>query len=320
MKQRQSRSPRNRNRGLSLIELMVSLVIGMVIMIAVISAYIGASGATRVAEAQARMNEDGQAVLTILSQQLRMAGNNPKQPGYVDATPRNPVYDASKLIIRGCDGRFTDTTVADITTLSCAGSGTTDSIAINYEADRYNTIPTAAGLPTDCLGQALTVQNANVSKWDGAAVAVTPVTFTVAENRFYVGTSTAVASPSLFCKGNGGGTAQALVENVEDLQFAYGTAPTAATPSTLVVAGYLNAADIESATGSLAALTTAEGRWGQVVTVRICVVVRSERPVVQDADSARFMQCNGVLSAEMPDLKLRRAYSTTVVLRNRVPS
>lgn len=319
MKLWQPRSARNRNRGLSLIELMVSLVIGLVIMIAVVSAYTGASGATRVAEAQARMNEDGQAVLTILSQQLRMAGNNPKQADYDNTTPRNPAYGTTTYIVRGCDGRFTDIAAADLFTLACAGGGGPDSIAVTYEADRYNTVPTAAGLPTDCLGQALPALIAAPKIWNGVVALPTAVTFTVADNRFYVATSTAVASPSLFCKGNGGAAAQSLVENVEDLQFVYGTAPTTATPSTLAVAGYLNAADLEAA-GPLGVLPSDEARWAQVLTVRLCVVVRSERPVVQDADSARYMKCDGLLSGPMADLRLRRAYSTTVVLRNRVPS
>jgi type IV pilus assembly protein PilW len=323
MKLRQNTwSPRYRNRGLSLIELMVSLVIGLVIMIAVVSAYIGASGATRVAEAQARMNEDGQAVLTILSQQLRMAGNNPKQVDYDVSTPRHPVYNTVTYIVRGCDGKFSDIAAADISALACAGGGGPDAIAVTYEADRYNTVPTAGGAPTDCLGQALTVLTATPKVWNGTASVPTNVTYTVAENRFYVGTSTAVVSPSLYCKGNGGGgaaAAQSLVENVEDLQFVYGTAPSTATPSTLAVAGYLNAGDLATATG-LSGMATEEARWGQVVTVRICAVIRSEKPIVQDLDSARYVQCDGTVNTAPADLRLRRAYSTTVVLRNRVPS
>ncbi|MDB5940516.1 MAG: pilW [Ramlibacter sp.] len=324
MKLRQPRSPRHRNRGLSLVELMVSLVIGLVIMIAVVSAYLGASGATRVAEAQARMNEDGQAVLTILAQQLRMAGNNPKQPDYDPATTaRNPVYDASTYIVRGCDGTFSDIkTAADIKALTCdAGGGSApDSIALTYEADRYNTVPTTAGVATDCLGQALTELSATPLVWDSTQVPPKSmpkaVTFTVAENRFYVGTTTAVPAPSLYCKGNGGPTPQSLVENVEDLQLFYGVAAPGA--ASLAVAGYLRANQFTTDAG-LAALTDAE-RWSKAMTVRICVVVRSERPVASDLDSARYVKCDGTVETAPPDLRLRRAYSTTVVLRNRVPT
>ena len=327
MKLRHSRSRKHHHRGLSLIELMVSLVIGLVIMIAVVSAYIGASGATRMAEAQARMNEDAQAALAILSQQLRMAGNNPKQPNYELATERNPVYDATTYIVRGCDSTFSNITLAaDIPSLTCpAGGGAgPDSIAVSYEADRYNTVPTSGGAATDCLGQTLPVSTGARNIWDGivatpAVTVPTNVTFTVADNRFYVGTTTTVQSPSLYCKGNGGATAQSLVENIEDLQFVYGTAPATATPTTLAVAGYLTADEVLTKP-SLAALADDPARWSKVMTVQVCVVVRSEKPVVSDAASAQYVKCDGTTNTSPPDLRLRRAYSTTVVLRNRVPS
>ncbi|NDP60779.1 MAG: prepilin-type N-terminal cleavage/methylation domain-containing protein, partial [Oxalobacteraceae bacterium] len=71
-------------KGFSLIELMISLTIGLIITVAAFSAFMGASGASKMAEAQGRMNEDAQAALSILTQQLRMAGNNPDQPNRVD--------------------------------------------------------------------------------------------------------------------------------------------------------------------------------------------------------------------------------------------
>jgi type IV pilus assembly protein PilW len=39
---------------------------------------------------------------------------------------------------------------------------------------------------------------------------------------------------------------------------------------------------------------------------------------VSDADSARYLKCDGTIETNPPDLRLRRSYSTTVVLRNRV--
>lgn len=320
MKRAQPLLRRPYSRGLSLIELMVSLTIGLILMVAVVSTYLGSAGASRTAEAQGRMNEDAQAALTILSQQLRMAGNNPKQPNYTSASPRNTIYGAATYIVRGCDGTFSNiSTAADIQSLTCAAGGgaAPDSIAISYEADTFNTIPTAGGAATDCLGQSLPVVSGFADIWNGTNPVSTAVTYTVADNRFYVGTSAVISSPSLYCKGNGGVNPQPLVENVEDLQFVYGTAPSTAT--TLSVAGYLSAADILTDTG-LAALADDPARWSKVMTVRICVVVRSELPVVSDAASAQYVQCDGTLNTSPPDLRLRRAYSTTVVLRNRVAS
>jgi len=313
---------RRLSRGLSLIELMVSITIGLVVTIAILSAYQSASGANRVAEAQSRMNEDAQSALTILTQQLRMAGNNPIRADYSSATPVNPAFGTATFAIRGCDSGFSDPTLADIQSLACSGSGP-DAIAISYEADRYNTVATTGGAATDCLGVTLQTQNGTVNRWNGVASVPTAITYTVADNRFYIGTSGVITSPSLYCRGNGpGGTQQPLVENIEDMQFVYGTALSTAT-NTLSVKGYLNATEL-LAEPSLALLADDQTRWGKVMTVRICVVVRSELPVAPDADSAKYVSCptNGASLGTLlspTDLRLRRAYSTTVVLRNRIP-
>jgi len=316
-------TPPRRQLGMSLVELLVSMAIGLILMVAVLSAYVGSSGAARMAEAQSRMNEDAQAALNILAQQLRMAGDNPIQPNYDTATPRNPAFSATSFSIRGCEGNnFSNVTSASsIAALTCTAGGTgADSIAVAYEADVYNTVKNGVN-PTDCLGQTLpttTVAN-SVKVWNTTTLVstTTTVSFHLADNRFYVGTGGAITVPSLYCRGNGGTAAQPLVENIEDMQITYGTSPT--TTTTLYVGGYLSAAEILSNT-DLAALPDDATRWSKVVTARICVVARSEQPVVADSVSARYLQCDGTLNTSPPDLRLRRAYTTTVVLRNRVPA
>ena len=339
------------SQGFSLIELMVSLAIGLVILAAAFSAYLGASGATRMAEAQSRMNDDAQAALTILTQQLRMAGNNPKHPNRVATCQRNPVYNpnifpslpcsdeatvstgigtetvqviglsgSGAFMVNGCDGPFANPLVSGIDTLSCQSTTSTlpDSIAVSYEADRYNTIPTASPTfsPTDCLGQSISPITFTFAYGSTAVKSTASSATTVADNRFYIGTSTAILSPSLYCKGNGGSTPQPLVENIEDMQFSYGVVgPSAVSPTTPVttalVAGYLTADEFSS---NMPGLSDAQ-RWAKVITVRICVLVRSESPVAIDINSAKYRNCEDAL-VSAPDLRLRRAYSTTVVLRN----
>ena len=191
---------------------MVSLTIGLVIMLAVVSAYLGSAGAGRTAEAIGRMNEDAQMALTILSQQLRMAGVNPSQPDRSTVTLGLNVRDNSvplhntltnAFAIRGCDLKFSDITSASSTAnLTCGHSTSSagpDSIAIAYEADRYNTIATSANAPTDCMGSGLTGFTTTVARSDGTN---TTTAVYEAENRFYVGTSTSVVNPTLYCKGN----------------------------------------------------------------------------------------------------------------------
>ena len=343
-------SPGSRGlKGFSLIELMVSLAIGLIITIAAFSAYLGASTASRIANAQARMNEDGQAALTILTQQLRMAGNNPAQPDRIDVTRRNPIYMPtyagfipieqtydgvtsspfipSNFAIRGCEGQFSNfTTAARIDNLNCYPDTTKpDSIAISYEADISNTVGT---VPTDCLGNKLPKITATLPPSNIGLIPPPPPVktqpYAMAENRFYIGVSRAIISPSLYCKGNGGGLnvpPQPLVENIEDMQFTYGTVK-AEIPiedvKTALVAGYLRANEVISLPSTLSIPPYDAPSWAKVITVRICVLVRSEAPAVADAGSAQYYNCatpSQLVSA--PDLRLRHAYSTTVVLRNR---
>jgi type IV pilus assembly protein PilW len=350
-----SRNP-HRARGFSLIELMVSLTIGLVIAIAAFSAYLGASSSSKMTDAQSRMNEDGQAALAILAQQLRMTGNNPRQRNRTEESGRNPIYlptptftlptptftfsagafTLANFRIRGCDGTFanvtsTTATIDSLNTSTCvSGTSTTpaDSIAVNYEADRYNTIPTSGLVPSDCLGNGLTPINATlptVTPTVPTTITATTFTYYMAENRFYIGTSATILSPSLYCKGNGGsGTQQPLVENIEDMQFTYGTVVSTATTTSAAitpigapVAGYLTADQIVNPTDAGLAGLAIGDRWNKVTAVRICVVVRSENPVVSETASTHYYKCDGTLDSTKTDRRLRHAYSTTVSLRNR---
>lgn len=315
----------SRQDGLSLVELMVAMTIGLVVTLALISAYLSAMKTSRVSEVQARMNEDAQAALEILAQHIRMAGNNPVQPGRPSTAPRNPAFGVNDFAIRGCDGGFSNvSTATSIANLTCAspGAGVPGALAVSYEADQFNTLPLSNGVtPTDCMGNgltALTDTGVAMSSYQSAGATQTVstnVTYYVADNRFYVATPTGTTVPSLYCRGSGGGSGQPMVENIEDLTFDFGLGP--ATGDLDNVNGYLDAAGISSA-GALAALTNDAARWARVMTVRVCVVVRSESAVAENASSSQYVGCDGSLVSNINDRRLRRAYSTTVVLRNRI--
>lgn len=319
------RTAMKNQQGFSLIELMISMTIGLVIIGAAMLAYLGSSNASRAASEQAQMDETAQAALNILSQQIKLAGANPVQASRTEEFRRNPVFDTtyvggtstaytstvytvtpttyvrSPYAIRGCDGTFSNvTSAASINALTCAGNSTAaDSVAISYEADRYNTAPTTGNLPTDCVGGALN------------AVSITApftATFYVADNRFYIANSNA-GTPNLYCKGSSSAT-QPLIENIEDLQISYGAVSSTNTTANASVAGYLTSDELTTLGGGAT-------WWGRVITVRICIVVRSENAVTSDLSSNSYYRCDGTLDSTTNDNRLRHAYSTTVVLRNR---
>lgn len=315
-----------RQKGFSLIELMVSLTIGLVIMLAVISAYLGAAGAGRTAEAIGRMNEDAQTALTILSQQMRMAGVNPSQTDRGTGTTLNvrgnsiPLHNTltNAFAIRGCDVTFSNITSGAVSTsgLTCGHTSSSvgpDSISIAYEADRYNTVPTSASVPSDCMGSRITPTTATYTPASTTTVAT--ATIYEAENRFYIGTSTVIVNPTLYCKGNGTSFGQPLIENIDNLQLRYGTSNPNSTPTKVL--GYLSAneVDTETTSGFLTGAAGSATRWNAVKTVRICVIARSENPVMETNAMTQYRDCSGALITPT-DKRLRRAYTTTVILRN----
>lgn len=68
-------SPISRARGLSLIELMIAMVIGLVLMLGVTQIFIASRAASRLSEGAARTQENARFALDFLQRDLRMAGH-----------------------------------------------------------------------------------------------------------------------------------------------------------------------------------------------------------------------------------------------------
>jgi type IV pilus assembly protein PilW len=302
----------SRAAGFTLIELMVSMVIGLSMIGAMIAVYTNSSHSSKIAQAQVQMTEDGQYALSILAQNIKLAGFNPSQPGRTttNAFPGN----TTSFAVFGCNSDFSDVSVADPTLLVCGTGGGGDAISVSYEADTFNTPATRTlpATPTDCLGQGLPLRS--------IVEAGVSYDYYVAENRFFV------SDGRLFCAGSGDFTnPQPLVENIETIQITYGVHNPNIT-ATKVIGGYLDAAGIGPASGgtaptnaAMAALTSTGERWNRVMAVRICVVMKSSTPVFSEASS--FFGCNPELSsATIPitDGYMRKAFVTTVLLRNRM--
>ena len=302
MKDAHPHSKSKRQKGFSLIELLIASSIGLIITLGVLAVFANSTAASRMAEAQSRMNEDAQVALNLLSLEIKMAGHNPVNAAPNGLAIRSPM---SPLTLHGCSGMFYfDATSVNDDKLRCeiGESNQAHALFVSYEADTKNTMP-SAGIPTDCLGNKLTIKSG---------------TYYVAENRYFVSSSQVISAPSLYCKGNGGlGTAQPMVENIEDLQFSYGTMSTP-NPVTKRIAGYLSATEVEKLAASASKVDIAIA-WAQVLTVQICIVVRSEtKNLVSDNTSSIYTKCDGTQDTSQTDRRLRRAFTTTVALRNRL--
>jgi type IV pilus assembly protein PilW len=174
----------------------------------------------------------------------------------------------------------TDTHISPVTKVT-AGSSTID-------------------VPTDCTGHRLAA----------------PTGVFIADSRFHIDPGGNAAPPSLECRGNGvSPQSLALIDNVVALHVNYGVA--APDPDTagklLRVIRYVSASEVAEP-----GVTAEWDRlWSEVLAVRVCVVVRSAEEVLPSATA--YMDCNQT-AATPPDRRIYRAFTSTVLLNNRLSS
>lgn len=278
--------------GFTLIELLISMTLGMVIIGALVVMYISGSAATRNAQAQGQMNEDAQMALSVFTQELRQAGYNPTRTGGV----KNDLGQGGWNLY-ACNTGFTDPTVANISALTCAGSGGF-ALAVAYEGDLNTGKNTTGNLPMDCIGNGV-----------GAAGAA----FYTMQSRI------SITNNTLTCRGSGNlAQSQVLAENIESATVNFAVAEPGV-PNSQNVRGYLSASAITTPTDVGLAALPALDRWNKVVAAQVCVVVRSENAVAGDLGTSgtrpSYQNCADA-DVDILDGRLRRAYRTTVLLRN----
>lgn len=266
-------------RGFSIIELVVASAVGLFVLGATFVAYQNSSYTSRAAQAQSQMAEDAALALGQMRHFIAQAGYSAPITGAVDGGFN---LQWNQRAVFGCDHGFGNLN-ATVDTQTCVTTGPApDAIGVAFQADAANSLLNAANVPLDCLG--------NPTLGVG-----TPVTYYVSYNRFYV------ANRQLMCRGYDTSPAQPLLDNVEDMVITYGVSAT----GNGNVSYYTNAASITN--------------WANVVSVRVCIVLRSNQPVMQEP--MPYWGCNPFGAAITPgstDLFLYRAYTMTVGLRNRM--
>ncbi len=123
----------NRQHGLSLVELMIGLVLGLIVISAVFNTYLGSTRSSRFSEGLQRMQENGRYGIAVLQQGIRLAGYS--TTGGLD--PFDIAASSENRIVVQMQREF-----------DCNGRDTTpnDGIAINtYAHDAANQLITCTG-------------------------------------------------------------------------------------------------------------------------------------------------------------------------------
>ncbi|MDO4905574.1 MAG: PilW family protein [Lautropia sp.] len=308
-------------QGFSMIEMIISVAIGLVVTGAVLYTVTGATASGRKQDVQARMHDMGQMALNQLTEHARMAGfwMPPSEVTAGDALLDN------ELPIRGCDGGFEDVGAA-WNALKCRGATGTrssDGLALRFQVQE-------GGRNWDCAGNdilnASMLAEAQAAAQRNNKTAPNVTAQEVIEERYFVADA-ATGNPGLFCRSSAqaaGDRAEQIVDNVEQFRVRYGLSPLNAETNT-----HNSIFDLRSIEGrtaryvSASALTTncsssnrVADSWCSVNSVRICVVLRSEDNAV-DQPNAPYVDCDGHVQTQN-DRRFRQAFSTTVAIRNRI--
>ncbi len=325
----------HRMAGRSIAEIMIALTIGMVILVAISSLFIGNKQMFRANDDKTRLDEEGRLALNIMATQVRMAGygtllssiesGDNKDPLLMNI-PKPVVYSSysTQLVsgvekpnnaIRGCSNGFSNP-AADIDSIACAAGTTSDAFLIRRDVDQTTTLVASGGaLNTDCLGSAVVLSPAIPP--DGKERAGVGPYYRI-ENRFFVRDNPETGNPELYCQGNGNtpiGSAfrnppQPIAENVEVMKVRYGISSLGVPTS--VVDRFVSAAEIEAMPNPF---PNGPHPWDRVISLRICIVVRSANDfVVTKPQTYRNCDDQQILA---PDRRLRGVFSTTVAIRNR---
>lgn len=267
-----------KQHGLTLIELMLAMVIGLVLIGGLMTVYLGSKKSYTVRDQVSLMEENARAALNALTRHIEHAGyasdSGMLVTNYIIPTSVTPT---SGVCSNG-DLNISNAAVLQDTSDAVAG----DTIGVGFYSDtRVLSDCTETNLPAECRVDQAPDRSA-----------------TMIYNTFMVGDD-GDNIPTLYCGGSLNFARQPLAQGVENIQFRYGVD----TDNDGAVNQYMNATDIE-----------ANAMWERILSVQVAILVRSLNPVFADNETRTYQLLD--VSQTKNDRYKRTVYTTTVRLRN----
>ena len=272
--------------GVTLIELMVSITIGMVIVLFVSTLYISSRSSARINDDNAIMQNEGRMALSLIGRNLMQAGfGNLASSDMTTNTSKAKLTDFIGDGLFGCNTGFA--TPNSITSKKCASTEGQPAFQVSYRVE--NTVNTKIGAGTDCNGQTAPYDESKVNR--------------VAVNRFFLKKPEGETQQHLYCLGNGNNIAQPLLGNVDGMWVRYGiTTQTDGDASGFKsVEKYVKASEVVD--------------WGSVVSVNICLDLSSPTDKVT-MQNQTYVPCGTTAATTAKDNRLHMAISSVYTLRN----
>lgn len=309
-------------RGVTLVELMVSVTVGLALVLMATSLLLSARFGYLAQGDGVNIQESGRYALDAITRAVRQAGYQNWDRSEA------PTADANVLsaFVEGMDGKTLRGTTPGIEwPLSRAVNGS-DVLAIRFFGSGAGT--NGDGVMMNCAGFSVPATSGDDAE-DPRAWSI-----------FYVGQDSS-GEPELYCKfkGSGGWSSQAIVRGVESFQVLYGLDTDAdGLPNQLMTATAINALDgaliLEGANATERSLERIrKSYWKKVVTVKVALLIRGAEAVRDDGlnvDYALFgneyAENNGasdpgtrISRSTLPPPvrnRIRKIFATTILLRN----
>ena len=229
----------SKQSGLSLIELLVAMVIGLFIMTGISSVYVGNKRSNMTSSEVSQLQDNGRAVLQLLTDVIQHTGYTSTSAAPVDSMFIRGAVPTS-MCSDGADSVENTALFSPLANNTAYG----DTIGVVYMGDDKLNIDCASNaLPTTC-------------HYGGTAATAASRIY----NYFSVQQNTS-GVPVLMCSGSRTNTAQEVAEGVENIQFTYGED----IDNDGIADRYVNSPSVVN--------------WGSVVSVNIAVLVRSLAPI-----------------------------------------
>lgn len=282
----------SRQAGLSFIELLISMVIGIVLLGGMLTVYMAGKRSYSDGEQLAMMDESARNALDILKRHLEHAG-------YASVTGI-PVTDYVLNSNTAIIGKSVNT--SHNVQKSIDGSGnTSDIVGVRFKAD--------SRIYTDCaendLEENLICTGLSIGEKCVPAGTILSDTDSLIYNSFIVKTNDTEKNnigekiPLLYCQSSLGPSVS-VVQGIENMQVNYGVD----TNNDKVADRYLTATQLNT-----------EGLWNKIISIQVALLVRSRDPFYSNAKQESFTLLDKTLSS-FNDRYRRAVYTTTIRLRN----
>ncbi|WP_334189716.1 PilW family protein [Noviherbaspirillum sp.] len=312
--------------GLTLIELMISITLGLLVMLAATALLLSSKSAYTAQDDGTRLQDTGRYASEVISRSVRQAAyeNWDRQ----DA----PIVSAAGISanIAGLDARSLSATTNGITSPVASSVNGSDVLAVRFFGSGAG--EHGDGSMINCAGFGVAAATSQDSADEERGTSI-----------FYVARD-AGGEPQLYCKFHGkkGWVAQALARGVESFQVLYGID----SDGDSLPNQYLNAASLQALDAALV-LTGATAQeqavdrnrktwWKKVVVIRTALLLRGTEKSRTDALTSQYdlfgrdySDLNAsadvgtrILEAQLPEStrnRIRKISATTIQLRNQSP-